>query len=314
MVQALLCVAPLLLASPAKTPSLAPLKKELDAICSTFGGKIGYSVKVLSSGDVISYNGDMRFPTASTIKTAILVEAINQVEEGKVKWTDQKEVPPTAERTPNMASQWAYFLKDGVKPNLDAWSNLMITYSDNTATKVCGMWMGNEAIRSRMQGMGLEKTAFLSYTTPDKTWFRRWNRHYGMGMTTPDEMRSLWDHIAQRKATQTQAGAERLLKILGRQYWDDWAGATAPPEIRVFNKTGAISRSRSETAYVLGKYPYTLSIFTNDQKDQRWVADNEGDVALGKICALVFNHLNPGQKYVAPPRASEFAPTGGGVE
>ncbi len=298
----------------APSSDLAALKTQMDALCAGFKGKIGYSVRMVHEPGEISLLGEQRFPTASTIKTVLLLEAINQVEEGKLKWTDTKEIPPTAERTSNMASMWSYYLKDGIKIDLDGWCNLMITYSDNTATKMVGMWVGNQPVRDRMVGFGLERTAFLSYSPADGTWFKRWNRWYGMGMTTPNEMSQLWLRIARREATKTQAGAERLLKILGRQYWDDWAGASAPPEVRVFNKTGAISRSRSETAYILGKRPYVLSIYTDDQKDQRWTADNEGDVLLGKLCNLVWNTLNPGQKYVRPEGWEKFGPTGGGIE
>lgn len=306
-------IAPLILAS-LTSPDLDSLQRDLDALCAGFHGQIGYCVRVLKSGKTISHNGTRRFPTASTIKTAILVEAINQVEEGKIKWTDTRKVPPTSERTENMASMWAYYLKDGTTLNLDGWCNLMITYSDNTATKVVGMWMGNQPIRDRMASFGLEWTSFLSYSSPDATWFRRWNRSFGMGVTTPLEMNQLWTRIAERKATKTAAGAERLLRILGRQYWDDAAGATTPPEVKVFNKTGAISRSRSETAFIEGENPYILTIYTDDQADQRWTADNEGDLILQKISSLVWNRLNPHHPYKAPEGAEKFAPTGGGLE
>jgi beta-lactamase class A len=303
---------PLLLAKPT-VPSLMPLQTDLDAMCAKFNGKIGYAVVIPDTGQRISFNGDRPFPSASTIKTSILIEAVNQVDEGKLKWTDVKVVPPTKERTPNMSSMWTYFLRDDVKVNLDGWCNLMITYSDNTATKVVGMWVGNQAIKSRMEKLGLPRTAFLSYAPPEATYFRRWNRSYGMGMTTPNEMAHLWEQIYRKKVA-SEAGSERVLKILKRQYWDDYAGASCPPEVSVASKSGAISRSRSENAIVYGDIPYVFIVYTDDQKDQRWSSDNEGDVAIATMANKVWNYLHPKRTYTPPKGSEKFAPTGGGVE
>lgn len=298
---------------PSKPIDLQPLKNRLDTVCQRFQGRMGYSLKLLKTGQAISFRGDERFPTASTIKTAIMVEAVNRIDEGSLKWTDQREVPPIAERTENMASMWAYFLKDGVKINVDGWVNLMIGVSDNTATKVLGLWLGHSGINGRMEKLGLPNTKFLGYAPATDATLRRLNSQFGLGMTTPNEMARLLELIATNKAA-SPAGCDRMLRVLSRQYWDDAISGQVPPTVRVANKTGAISRSRSDSAIVYGPTPYILTIYTDNQKDRRWAPDNEGDLALAKVGQIVWNALNPGMPYRPPQGSERFAPSGGGVD
>ncbi|MBS1706322.1 MAG: serine hydrolase [Armatimonadetes bacterium] len=295
--------------------SVSPTKSlevEFEKLCSGFQGKIGYHLKLLPDGPEISRLGATKFPTASTIKTALLIEAINQVDEGTIKWTDQREVPPTASRTSNMASMWSYFLKDGTKIDLDGWCNLMIGVSDNTATKVLALWLDATKVRTRMQSFGLEQTAFLSYT-PQDPFLKRWNMHYGMGMTTPDEMAKLWELIYLRKVA-SPGGCDRIIRILGRQYWDDYLASGVPPTVKVLSKTGAISRSRSDNAIVYGDQHYLFIVYTDQQKDQSWGDHNEGEELIRKMGSLAWNTLNPKHPYTPPADAKKFAPTGGGIE
>src|SRR6185312_3720161 len=94
---------------------LTELKRSLDAVCHEVRGNMGYCLKLLKSGQTISFNGDMQFKTASTGKIPIALEAIRQVDDGALKWSDTKVVPPIEGR---QASPWGYYLKDGVAPNL----------------------------------------------------------------------------------------------------------------------------------------------------------------------------------------------------
>lgn len=296
-------------AAPAKAPSLAPLQKKLDTICQRFRGRMGYSLLVLKTGQRISFRGDERFPSASTIKTAVMVEAINQVEEGKVKWSDHKPLPPLSGRE---ASMWCYFLRDDVEPDLDGYVNLMIGVSDNTATIVTRGWLGTMNINARMEKLGLKNTKILGGAPESETGIRRLNRMFGMGMTTPNEMNRLFELIYRGKAA-SKAGCDKMLRILGRQYWDDLILSTVPPDVKTAAKSGAISRSRSDCAIVFSSNPYILTVYTDNQKDQRWAPDNEGELAIIAIAKAVWAYLHPDRPYSLPEGYEKFAPTGGGV-
>ena len=296
----------------APSPDYDALKTRLDRICAPFRGRIGYCVRDLRTGRTIDRLGDERFPTASTIKTAIAVHVMREIDAGRLKWTDTREVPPAAKRGENDVSEWSYYLKDGLKLNVDGWTNLMIVYSDNLATRVLREWLGSVNVNKSLAALGFTETLSLSSVPASETRLRKINGQFGMGVTTPKEMARLMALIAERKAA-SAAGSERLLRMLGHQYWDDWIGSTVPPEVRVCSKSGAISRSRSDTAIVWAKRPYVLTIYTDSQKDRRWTDENEGDRSLVRISTEVWNALGD-RPYVPPPGARNFLPTGAGIE
>lgn len=290
--------------------SLRGIEPELDALASRFEGRLGYFALDLTSGQHIGHREMERFPTASTIKTAVMVEAMNQVDEGKIKWTDKQAVPTDPSR--REASMWAYFLKDNTKLDLDGFVNLMITVSDNTATIVTRDWLGGENVNARMAKLGLPNTKILGNLPKDQTELQRLRRMFGMGMTTPQEMVRLFKLIHLRKAA-SPAACDKMLRILGHQYWDDFIGSSVPPEVKFCSKSGAITRSRSDVAIVYAARPYILAIYTDSQKDRRWTEDNAGNLIIQRMSKLVYARMG-GAPYSLPPGSERFAPTGSGVE
>ncbi len=291
-------------------PLLAPLRAKLDAACASFHGRIGYCVKILETGETIDNRGDERFPTASTIKTAVALEAIRRVDAGTLKWTDTHVVPPLDGR---QFSMWAYMFKDGTTLDVDGWVNLMITVSDNTALMVMREWMTPDKVNASLESLGLHNSKVLwDNFPPDEPEKIRLRGMFGLGMTTPKEMNRLLELIYHHKAA-SDAGCDKLLRILSHQYWDDHAGIAAPIDVKVASKSGAIDRSRSEAAIVYAEHPYILTIYTDNQKDQSWTVNNEGEVAIRKMCSIVWNGLNPKRQYQPPVGYEKFMPTGGGV-
>lgn len=292
---------------------LAALEPRLNSICKQFGGRLGYHLRLLRSGESIGFREDERFPSASTIKTAVMVQALDLVDQGKLKMSDKQPIPKEPGR--RESSMWSFFLKENLSLDLDAWVNLMITVSDNTATIVTRDWLGTMNVNAKMESLGLKNTKILGNAPKDNVSIQRLRRQFGMGMTTPKEMATLLELIYRNKAS-SPAACEKMIRVLSHQYWDDWIGSSAPVDVKVASKSGAISRSRSDTAIVFsGTEPYVLTIYTDNQKDRRWVADNEGDRTIRKLAEMVWNALHPERPYRLPKGYEEkFLPTGGGVE
>jgi beta-lactamase class A len=308
-------VASVSFASDPKGPDLAKLKPQLDAICRGLDGRMGYSLILLNSGKRIDYRGDERFPTASTIKTAIALEAIRQVDKGERKMTDKMRVPDVADRKEWEASMWTYHMLERTSLDLDGWCTLMITVSDNLATRVVREWMGVLRINDSMASLGLKNTMNLSSFPKDNERLRKLNSQFGMGVTTPNEMARLLELVYQRKAASPE-GCEKLIRWMSQQYWDDWIGSTTPLDVKVASKSGAISRSRSDTAIVFSPTePYVLTIYTDNQKVRTWDESNPGHQAIVGIGYKVWNFLHPNRQ-VKPNKnyRDKFLPTGGGVE
>ena len=87
--------------------------------------------------------------------------------------------------------------------------------------------------------------------------------------------------------------SEKMLRLLGRQYWDEVALSQIPAGVFVADKNGAVDESRNEVMYVNSKKnPYILSIFTKNNKATSWVSGNEAWVLTRKISALLWKHYN----------------------
>ena len=275
-----------------------------------FHGNFGYCLRDLKTNKTVSENGNTIYPTASTIKTAVMVEAIDQVDEGKLKMTDHHPMPP---KNMQEASMWCYFLVPGTEPDLDGYMNLMITVSDNTALITLRNWLTPQAVNARMMKLGLQNTKVLRSYPGDPADLAALNKKWGMGMTTPNEMNKLFDLIATDKAA-SPAGCDKMLRILSHQYWDDVIGLSIPPTVRFASKSGAVDHSRSDNAIVFGPRPYILNLYTKDNLDASWGAHNEAETLLRNEAVLVWKMMEPRDPYQLPKGyRTKYMPTGGGV-
>jgi len=269
---------------------------------------MGYSVLDLTSGRRIENRADEMFPTASTIKTAVALEALKEVDAGTLKWDETRQVPPESGRE---ASMWSYFFKDDTKVDVDGYVNLMLTVSDNTATIVLRSWLTPEAVNKTTASLGLPHTKVLwdhfPATNPED---RALREKWGLGVTTPHEMNRFFELLYRREAA-SPAVCEKLMRILSHQYWDGEAGMSVPVGIETCIKNGAVDASRSECAIVWSDRPYILTIYTDDQKDQSWTKQNEGEVAIKAMCRRLWAAFEPNHPYSPPAGYEKFLPTGG---
>jgi beta-lactamase class A len=298
------------LAAPPARPKLSTIEPQVRAVAERFRGRLGYHIQDLTTGEVIAHRSTERFPSASTIKTVLMFEAARQIDKGELTWDTTVPLPPVAERN---SSQWAYYLREGLSINVDALTNLMMNVSDNTATVVLGEKLGLLRINQTLQEMGYQDTAYTVRVPETETRLWRLRRQFAnMGVTSPQEMARFLLMI-DRGGVLSEAAHDRMRRILAKQYWDDWVMGTVPSDVVVLSKVGALNRHRSEIAIVKGPRPYLVAIYTDNQADQRWVAENEGDLAIIRIGTLLWNHMHPERPYQAPPNAKVFGPTGGGV-
>jgi beta-lactamase class A len=86
--------------------------------------------------------------------------------------------------------------------------------------------------------------------------------------------------------------SDQMLRIMGRQYWDEEALSAIPPTVFVASKNGAVNASRSEILYVNGRRPYIFSVFTKNNKDISWGNENEAWQLTRKLSKLLWNYFN----------------------
>ncbi|MFZ9388247.1 MAG: serine hydrolase [Chitinophagaceae bacterium] len=262
------------------------LQARLETMVKGFHGEIGIYVKNLRTGKTVNLDADTIFPTASIVKVPILVGVMDKMEKGELHYDSSLVYRDSLLYA---GSDILGSFKDKEQIQLKKVIMLMLTTSDNTAS----LWLQSLAgtgsrINQLMDELGLAQTRINS-RTPGREPFRA---IYQWGQTTPREMGTLLEKIYRREVF-SPAASERMLRCLGRNYWDeDEAISQIPPETEVFSKNGCVNASRSEVLLVNApRNPYVFCIFTKNNKDQRWTHDNEAWTLTRQISRLLWEYF-----------------------
>lgn len=262
------------------------LQQQIESVIEGFKGDIGIYVKSMKTGKNVAINADTIFPTASIVKVAILAGIMNKIENKSLEYHQHLTWMDTLKYDP--AEDIAGYLKPQTSIELSKVMMLMMTISDNTAS----LWLQSIAgtgttINKLMDSLGYKNTRVNS-RTPGRESFRS---TYGWGQTSPQEMAQIFEDIVLGKLI-SQSASNKMLRIMGRQYWDEEALSVIPPGVFVADKNGAVNASRSEVMYVNGKHPYIFSIFTKNNTDTSWESSNEAWELTRKLSKLVWEYYN----------------------
>ena len=272
------------------------IDKKLDSkirnLIAGYHGDIGIYVKSIKNGNMVTINADTIFPTASIVKVPILLGVTDKINRGELFYDSSLTYKDSLlyEGEDILGS-----FKNNEKISLKKVIMLMLTTSDNTAS----LWLQSLAgkgprINEILDTLGLKYTRVNSRTPG-----REANRNiYGWGQTTPMEMGKLIEMIY-RNEVFSPAMCERMMRCLGRNYWDeDEAISQIPPQIEVFSKNGCVDASRSEVLLVNAPHnPYVFCIFTKNNADTSWTHTNEAWTLARKISKLLWNYFEPKDKW-----------------
>lgn len=268
------------------------LQRQIETLVKGFKGDIGIYVHDLKHNKIVSINADTIFPTASIVKISILTGIMDKLEKGELQYHQQLTYKDSLLYA---GEDILGSFKDGEKIELSKVMMLMLTTSDNTAS----LWLQSIAGGGTRINKILDSIGFTSTRVNSKTPGREENRNcYGWGQTTPREMETFMERIVDGNILSVNA-SEKMLRLLGRQYWDEEAISQVPPGIFIADKNGAIDASRSEVMYVNSKKnPYILSVFTKNNQDISWDRNNEAWVLTRKLSALLWEYFNPNSKWI----------------
>ena len=264
------------------------LQTKLQDAISGYNGDIGIYVKNLRTGKIVSISADTIFPTASIVKVPILLGIMDKLRTGELNYDSSLAYKDSLlyEGSDILGS-----FKSDEKIVLKKLIMLMLTTSDNTAS----LWLQSLAgkgtrINEILDSLGLKSTRVNS-RTPGRDNNRT---QYGWGQTTPKEMGTIFEKIY-RNEIFSPAACERMMRCLGRNYWDEnEAISQIPPTIEVFSKNGCVNASRSEVLLVNApNNPYVFCIFTKNNKDQQWTHENEAWTMARKISLLLWKYFEP---------------------
>jgi beta-lactamase class A len=265
----------------------AKLQRQVAALLKGFNGEAGVYVRNLRTNRTVAIEADSLFPTASMIKVSILTGIMAKIESGELPY---HQVLQYKDSLLYAGVDILGSFKSDEKIELSKLMMLMLTMSDNTAS----LWLQSLAGGGARINAILDSLGFRSTRVNSRTAGRESDRHvYGWGQTTPKEMVALFEKIYSGQLFSRNA-SERMLRLLGRDYWDEDALSQIPPYVFAACKSGAVDASRSETVLVMAPHgPYIFSVTTKNLKDTTWAPGNEGWVLARKLSRLLWNYYEP---------------------
>ena len=285
----------------------AVLQSRIAEAVHAFRGDMGVAVINLDTGESVAVNGDQRFPTASLVKVAVMVEVFNQIAEGKLRpeqtLTLRNEDKAGDETVP------LNVMHPGSVLTVADLLRFMIAWSDNTATNLLVRLVGTANVDKRLESYGITEMKLFRPTFRDgrADVFPELEREYGLGMTTPNAAAKLFALIAQGRIV-SRAACDEMISILALQQDRAMIPRSLPLDdgkVLVANKTGWDEEKlpdasgfkgdvRNDAAYV--KSPgarYVIAICARRIKDKRSSVDNETFVTGAAISRMVYDFFNP---------------------
>jgi beta-lactamase class A len=262
--------------SPLQDDLRRQLQARLDAIAAKVDGVVGFVVVDLSTKDRVSGRLENQpFPTASTIKLAILYELLKQSDEGKIVL----DKPAALDRTQVVGGSGVLQHLSAPILSLADHAALMIIVSDNTATNVVIDAVGMANITARMKAMGLGDV-LLRRKMMDSAAVQRGDENVASPVSLARLAEMLWRGDGLKQASR-DAGLRILYQVSGS------IRSAVPGRVRVASKTGTLDGVRAEAAVVeLKDRPFALAVMTTYLRNEA-----DGQRAIGDLADAAFAHF-----------------------
>ncbi len=257
----------------------AALRRVIDSIADAHRGVVGYSITNLETGEHLERRGDETFPTASLIKVPVLVTLFDLAEQKQLSLDDP--VVLTELDKVGGAGQ-LQFLRTPLTLRLWDVAWLMSTLSDNTGTNLVLDRIKIRRVWQKMEALGLPHTKVhsgsmtrIASVAPDSS------AKYGLGVTTPNEMATLFALMAQGRAV--SAAADSTMLWILRHNEDNSKLARFNYNVRLSHKTGDVDQARTDCGVFYLPARVATCVLTKDNADRRYWAESEGNAVIARI-------------------------------
>lgn len=255
------------------------LETRVEEIAGRLDGVMGAAILDLTDGRILLRNADRVFPTASSIKIAVLLELYRQDQEtragakGKAKLDDIYTFDPKdlVEDSQIMAG-----LTAGVTrvTNRDL-AQFMVAVSDNAATNVLIDHVGMQNVNATLRSLGLTKT-MLRRKMIDIAAARRGDEN----VATAQELARLLEMIYKGKALNQELTGD-LIKQLKTLKKDSYLSYELPADVELADKPGTLDGVRTDSGIVFARNrPFAISVMTAYDRDEKAAERAISEVAL----------------------------------
>ena len=273
-------------------PDLQSLRSKIDSTFSASSGTFALAFKDLSgSNDSLLINENENFHAASTMKTPVMIEIFNQVQEGKFSLSDSllirnefKSIVDGSKFSLELARDGGEKLYDsiGTKVSIGDLVRDMIINSSNLATNLLIELVDAKNVNRKMRMMGAEHINVLRGVEDMKA--------YEAGLsnsTTAYDLMLIFEHLANGTAVNQEADS-KMISILLDQHHRDVIPAKLPKDLKIANKTGWITGVHHDSAivYLPDGRKYVLVLLSKEMDDME-----KGTEMLANISKLVYDYM-----------------------
>src|SRR5260370_28128579 len=268
--------------SAGEQPSSDLLWKKLDGhvgeIVERFDGAMGVAILDLTDGRAILKNADRVFPTASSIKIAILLELYHQDQQARAGAQGKAKLNDTYTFDSKELVEFSQIMA-GLTPGVTRVTNrdlaqFMVAVSDNTAANILIDRVGTDNLNAMVRGIGLTKT-MLRRTMMDLAAARRGDEN----VSTPQEMARLLEAIYKEKLLNKELNAVFVKQLSTLK--ESYIPHDLPAGVQVANKPGNLQNVRTDSGIVFVKYrPFAISVMTADARNERAAERAISEIAL----------------------------------
>ncbi|MFH1684464.1 MAG: serine hydrolase [Candidatus Margulisiibacteriota bacterium] len=260
---------------------LFQLNQKINPLVQPYDKKVGLCFIDLETDRELQVNGGRKYPAASVAKMPIMAAAYHLAESGKLN-LDQTLL--FKEKDKLEGSGVLRWMKAGKKYSIRNLIRMMISLSDNTATKMVIDRIGIENINNYIKDLGLNNTQIVDRTMLNEPSSEKINQ------TSPQDMAYLCRMI--QKATHfSPKSSEQMLAYMKNQRYRWGICKGVPPGTEVANKTGNLDEVLNDVGIIYSPAGnYILSIFTYgfEKKNAREL--------INKISATAYQTYTAGLK------------------
>ncbi len=259
----------------------ARLENEINRVATGLRGVMGFVVKDLTTGESFFRNADLVFPTASSIKLAVLLELMRQDQDMKLslneKHTVRRSELPVGDTDPLLG-----MLGDGTATmTLRDIATFMVVLSDNGATNILIERTGLENINAGIERLGLSRTRLLRKMIDIEA-----ARQGKENVSTPRELATLLEKIRLGNALDADHTRE-YLRMIGLPK-DSLFNKALPQTVRIEDKPGSLDAVRCDAGIIeIPGHPFVMSVMTTYLEN-----GDDGERAVKEVARLVYDYFD----------------------
>ncbi len=254
------------------------LAHNIEVLDQHFGGVLGVAILDLTDYHEWTYHADEIFPTASTIKLAILADLFHQEDLGRAGkpaitrlntlYTVQKQdlVADSAvlgNMTPGIT----------ILTNRDL-AGAVVAVSDNSASNILAGRLGMSSVNKFLDQLGLKQTRLKRMMMDLQA--ARENRE---NIATPQELVLLLQALYDKRICSPELTADFFTLLSTPK--DSWMPRLLPESVKVANKPGSLAGVRCDAGIVfVPNRPFALAVMTTYDEDEHAAEELISQISL----------------------------------